>query len=193
MLLLFRLSLFRVCSFWLSLFLNVCVPVILALVIIIPVDLVSVIIVSAIFVSVMCVLVISVSVMCVPVIVVSVLCVRWLLFRLCVPVICVSAICFWLSLFRLCVSGYLCFGKCRSMFSKKYRIWPEIDLESTILGETRWKWSPIAWLSLLDRFWIGFLGRKINFSPKYGKNQFTGTLIYHLCQGFGNWQFAYSL
>ena len=39
------------------------------------------------------------------------------------------------------------FEKCwiwGKLFSQKYEIWIEMDLEASILDETRWKWSPIA-------------------------------------------------
>ena len=44
-------------------------------------------------------------------------------------------------------------GFSENCFPNKYEIWLEMGLESSILDETRWKWIPIPWLSLLDQFW----------------------------------------
>ena len=44
---------------------------------------------------------------------------------------------------------------------KIYEKWSEMNLESTIWDETRWKRSQIVWLSLLDQFWTTSSEEKI--------------------------------
>ena len=66
-------------------------------------------------------------------------------------------------------------------FPKKYGIWPNMGLESTVFDETRRKWSPIAWLSLLDRFWIVFWPEKLTVHQTSEKHDLMGHWLLSVC------------